>query len=146
MNGIPLQDPNGSKIHVNVVSAPVPGDEWAWTPDANSSADVLSVSMIVATDANAATRTVKIKYDDGTRDTLLCLAHIVQTANQTIQYNFYQGRSYNPVPPSPVFQGGSLPIGFIINAGWSIRSDITSIQIGDQISAIVLVWKRFIDF
>jgi len=146
MNGTPTQQRAGAKIHVDVVANPSVATNWLWSPEPNATCELLSIYMVLTTDVNAANRTLRIKFYDGTRETIFAIPNQIQIASLACPYYFAQGYTNTNIPATEVFRSGALPINYIFPNTWTISSDLHNVQAGDQLSNIVITWLRYLSF
>lgn len=146
MSLIPIQNPNGGRVHINKPADPAPGVNFQWSPDNNAQGELLAVSFTLTTDANVADRFCALRFYDGSHTVLYSSLNLIQTASLAISYNFFQGCTYSPPAAASPFLFGSLPNNLIFSISWSIHSELISLQVGDQFSDIMIIWNRMISF
>ena len=129
------------------VAQPAAGTNFTATCPTNAHWKINSVSFLVVTDANAANRVLSIVIDDGTSAFWTAVSGTTQTATQSTVYAIGPGASPRAFTPATgaLRQYIELPIGLEIFEGGRIRSAITNIQVGDQVSGIVLGVEEWIE-
>lgn len=127
-----LQHPPGFKRAVSV-TPPAVGTNLTQTVPTNASWLVQSLALTLITDANVATRTVRIRHTNSAGNVL---HHFVpsttQAENLTRAYQFAQ---YNNVPATFLSTICGELVPFFALAGDIIDTVITNIQAGDEITA-----------
>jgi len=129
------------------VAQPTVGTNFTVTVPTNAHWRIMSVSFAIVADANVANRILSLIVDDGTNVLWNAVAGTSQTAGQTTVYAVGPGASPRAFAPATgsLRQYIELPIGLEVLEGFRIRSGVTNIQVGDQISGIVLGVEEWIE-
>jgi len=124
---------------------PAAASDFIFAVPARRRLQILSISFILANDANAANRNVGLIFDDSALVFDRCGLTPNFTANETITFQFYKGAG------TEIIEAGGGRIWAPLNGelylvtGDSIRSQVTNMQVGDQISDIVIRAKVWIE-
>ena len=105
--------------------------------------ELLGLTCILATDANAANRNLVIRAHLGTDLLFACAAQGLQTASETLTYVFAVNLANLDLSATSGLMTVQLPSPFPLPDSTSISSLIDSIQVGDQLSTIRLYLKRW---
>lgn len=104
---------------------------------------ILTVSLILACDANPADRFISLSAAQSANVLYKEYSTHPATANETIQYIFNQSTHHTQ-------QLGSIdawlsPLGdwFIVEPSWDFQINIDNIQAGDQLSNIIVTYGRW---
>jgi len=146
MANYPLFDISSPKIHLTQVAAPGAGNNFTWSPDAYSNAEVLGVYFSLTTDANVSDRIVRLYFNNGVSDCLLVPPNDIQTASSAVSYGFGAGYPVTNLANTTVVRSGPLPLRYIIPETWALKSNILNIQAGDSLSIIFITWLRYLSF
>ncbi len=103
---------------------------------------ILTIYLILVTDANVADRIPNLIIDNGTTSLYILPSDTAHTASLTRHYNY----STQPVPQflSDIIFHLPLPH-LILPAGYRIRTTTTNKQVGDNYSAPQLLVEEWID-
>jgi hypothetical protein len=105
----------------------------------------VALKFVLTTDANAANRQIIVVYNDDTRDYHTIGAPPVQTASLVREYNFVSG-GFTPFVEATVdHRYVPLSPNLYIPANGEVRIEIVNNQAGDQLSAIVFTYLRWIN-
>jgi hypothetical protein len=103
---------------------------------------IVSMRVVLVTDANVANRITSITCDDGTTVFYQTTAATAQTAGTTFNYNF------DAVENSPVLNTTTshLPVPFrmLLGPGYRIKTSTSGIQAGDDYGAAVLLVEEWV--
>lgn len=131
-----------------VVTQPSAGADFTVTVPTKAHWRLISVRAQLATSATAATRIPSFIIDDGAANIpwVVPLAAF-PTASQTHQFliNPSAGHLAQTYPSGAIIQSLGLPEDYHMQAGWRFRTSTSSIQAGDQWSAIVLQVEEWIE-
>jgi hypothetical protein len=139
---LPFTYGKGNPEYVNVAT-PAAGATASYTVDGKFAVRVLAARLSITTDANAANRLVTLDYIDERNNTRLRNgAGLVVTANtsaQTFEFDAHRGVA-EWAANTPVFS----PLApFFLYPGFSVKFNVTNIQVGDAISALSLWLEQF---
>lgn len=121
---------------------PAAGASFSLTVPGAFDTRLLSITYRLVTDANAANRAVTVDYDDGNGQLFAREgAGLVVTANTTQDFAGNVGRGVaewaaNTIVFHPLAES-------ILEGGQKIQINVANIQVGDQLSRIVLKLERF---
>lgn len=123
---------------------PAAGANLSLTVNANARWQLLFIGFLLTTDVNAATRLINMHGFDGTDIIYNAMPSATQTASLNIRYHFNTGIGRSTTGGSSANQIISINADFLLNLGDSIRTTITNIQVGDQISDVRVRVKQWI--
>jgi hypothetical protein len=125
-------------------ATPGAGAEISETVPTGARWDLLAVQFTLTSSATVATRSVFLRLDDGTNDVFRADANFAHVASTVGVYNFGQGL----VTPLAAHIGGllaGLPINIRLGAAFRWRTLTSSIQVGDQYSAVQYLVREWIE-
>lgn len=102
------------------------------------------LSFILTTDANVADRVIFIQGEFPGTVWPIATSGFVQTASLAFEYIAFPGAGHTLAAPTRFVQF-SLPDRILIKAGGNYYIDCEDIQAGDQISAIRIVWRSWVN-
>lgn len=146
MNRPPTQDPHAGKLIHQSIGNPAAGANFTWTSPTHSNWEIIAVHFALTTDANAANRIARLRFRDAATDVLYVLPSDIQVASKTAAYYFAQGFTNTLLTNTLSLRNGALPINLICYQTWNLSSEILDIQAGDQLTAIEIIFKRYIYF
>lgn len=126
------------------ISNPSVGTNFIITVPDNERLEILVLKFALVADANAADRTIRVNFNDGTTDNPVVTAGRIQTANETISYTFATGYTFQDSHTDFLSIDQHFPNSVILNPGDTITSAILNIAVGDQIALISIKVKRWI--
>jgi len=136
MNQFPWPSDFGRPRLITITN-PAAGADFSQTVETNSIWVVQSLQFTLTTDANVATRVIKVTLAQAAVVMLTLSAQFTQAASLGVTYGFYAGN--NDINASP---GGqvqrSLPDRYFLQEGDIIASAITNIQATDAFTLIQL--------
>lgn len=140
---MPTRNSLQSDLHIpfwQFTADPAAGAEGIITLGGATSAELLSLSFTLTTDANIADRLVYLEWNTAAVYHTLGAAESKHPANGAIRYVAHSYVCF-PTTPHPIIF--SIPIPKIphFQTGNSIRIRVNNIQVGDQISLIYSIWK-----
>lgn len=131
-------------LAVTKPSNPSAGAALEWDIPANARLEILSVDFLYEADANAADRLLQVWTVTAGQGEQHAVAKGNQTANEDCTYHFSVGIAGEDDIGVHEIQSAALPTNMLVQAGDQIRIIAWNIQAGDQISAIVIRYKRWI--
>ena len=144
MNQLPWPADFGRPRLVTIAN-PAAGADFTQTVDTNTIWALQSLQFTFGTDANAATRVIKLTLGQGATVMLTLSRQFTQAATLTVTYGFYPSNADANASPGGQVQG-TLPDRYFLVEGDVIASAITNIQVGDAFTLIqlrVLEWLHF---
>lgn len=129
-----------SNPQVNTFANPAAGAPLVITIPPNEAWLLRSLKFDLVTDANAANRLVELFLDDTASVFFQLPAESIQIASTTRRYTFGRGVGYQARTGIVSIHG--LP-DLTLDPGWRIQGQVDSIQVGDQISAAVILVDVF---
>lgn len=123
---------------------PAAGANLALNVNANARWQILFVGFRLVTDAQAATRLINLHGFDGTDIIYNIMPSASHIASTDKQYHFNTGAGRSTTGGSASDQIIALNSDMYLNIGDSLRTTITNIQTGDQISDVRVRVKQWI--
>lgn len=133
-------DVNNFTLYRQIVANPAVGASMTAAVPVNARSMLGLLSCQLDTDANAVNRYLEIQLDDGVNVYVLAHSFSAQAASLTRGFVAFPGCGIPSVQAGNRFLF-SLPDIPLFLEGNAIRITIVNIQVGDQLSAIRLVWK-----
>lgn len=125
-----------------VVPDPAQATDWSITVPAGETWKMTGLTFRYVADANAASRIPKLVVEKNSTDYLLGGTVTSLTANQDkthiTNYNNDDPAANNAITPLV------YPITIILEAGDILKTDTSNMQVGDQISKILLFYDKFL--
>jgi hypothetical protein len=122
---------------------PAAGVEISETVPTNARWRVLGVRYALVTDANVATRTSHLIFDDGAAEVAKMTPEGNQVASVTVQYTYAHGARSGSIPSTGYLS--MLPVTSLLSEGWRIRTSTTNMQVGDNYGAPQLWVEEWIE-
>lgn len=124
------------------VTNPAAGANFTMTLDPVFHVILHAVTFTLLTDANVANRYANIIITPPTAEILTCATTVAHVASTNVVYTYWEGW---PHVGAIAVNRATLPLpnAFFIPRGSLVGSDIRQIQAGDQISNIVLWFRKW---
>ena len=126
-------------LYLQQIANPAAGANFLLNNNANIRIQFVCIKFTLTTDATVATRTVTIIIDDGTNTILQLSSATTLTASLSQTYTFVAGY---PIRDTTTTVIEPMPLNFEIMRYHRLRSAITNLQAGDQISNVFIYQKR----
>lgn len=144
---MPTHNPIDSRVFQVVTASPADpaaGADFSWSVPANSRVEIISVVFEIVADGTAANRQAQVNGNDGTYDFQFSVAPGVQTAGETIEYQF--AIDNDPTDLSGAYQLMTCKLAehMILDPGDSFDSSILNLQAADQIQNIVIRFRQWV--
>ena len=125
-------------------TTPAPGAEISETVPAGARWQLLAFRAQLVTDANVASRVIRLLVDDGANILAHTSTNVGQATALTYTYGWVQGPMTGAVGQVNALLFG-LPNLLLLGAGWRIRTSTASIQVGDQFSLVQYLVREWIE-
>jgi hypothetical protein len=136
-------DRRGGFSEVVLGASPAAGAGFSYQDSQGYATLLLSLTFRFVTDANAANRTVRVEYDDGNGSKFYrTVDGTVQTANTTAFWGFAVGQPSTDFDTNNFLSAPLAPL--FIYPGQKAQVNVTNVQVGDQLSQIVLLCEKFL--
>lgn len=122
------------------ITTPGAGQQASYTIPGYAEFEIIALTCTFSTDANVTNRLMRWIFDNGTLDLAYALSPIVQAQSLTFGYTFWRelGATVSPAT-GPVM----VPLGALrMLPGWRMRTSVTGIQAGDQLSNLMCTARR----
>lgn len=130
-------------LHSIGVGNPAPGSDWAYTVPALTRVRLLSLAATLTSSSTAATRTAHLIMNDGANTLYEAAASTTQLLS--LAYNYIGANTGYANATDATFVQWPLYGKVLLGAGHRILSSTSSIQSGDQWSAIRLLVQEYAD-
>ena len=127
------------------VGATPAGANFTWTPPARTHVEIISVFLELTTNATVTTRRVRLVIGGVADDDVMIIATGVQPANQVWRYHFVRGQGSTSGAPAIDGWCSAWPMGLLFQNPEQLRSDITNLQAGDQITLHTIRYQMWQD-
>jgi len=121
---------------------PAAGEEAEIAVPDNAVWEPIVVKTALITDATVADRRLDLKISDGTTVLLHILSQATQPASTEYFYSWAQGASEHNVVGNSLMR--RLPFNLKLRAGWTIKTLTIGLKAGDQIEALQVYYKEWI--
>lgn len=118
------------------------GNEITFTTFANSLTELVAFQATLSTNATVADRLVTLQLNDGTRTALMVNPVIAQTASTNLTYIANQAQPKDP-PAGAAFQQLCLPPMIRAPENWTIETNTSGLQGGDQYLQVKAIYRRW---
>lgn len=133
-----ILDRDDTGIAMEVIPAPAPGADFAWTVPEYTNILPISIDLTITTAVGGASRHLHIAGRRGGQLFCHSSSPAVQLANSTTEYNFALCVLGVDDQGTNEFQTAPLSQALVLSWGEELVSHLHGIQAGDQISAIYL--------
>jgi len=134
---------DGGHVRAVVFSAPAAGADFLITVPAVVRWRFMSLRASLTASATVGNRQVRIAVDDGANIFNACGSSVVQTAGQTIGYDFVAGLSTSGANANEATIGA--PGGLVLAQGFRVSSVTTGILAGDQWSTQIVGVEEYVE-
>ena len=107
---------------------------FTWTPPARQHVELISVTVILSTDATVTNRRMRLVIGGVADDDAIIIASQNQLASTLIPYSFLRGFGYDSGALNLGGHTAGLPLGLLFANPEQLRSEIINFQAGDQIT------------
>ena len=138
----PLSHGHMLRVEVGPLGA---GTNWSYYPQTRTWVEPVSITIVLATDANVANRRVYVVFGGTTDDDVAIGFPMVQLASSTASYGLYRGIG---IEQAAFYDGRaltSLPQGLLIQNPEQVRTEIVNLQAGDVISSVRARFRMWYD-
>lgn len=126
------------------VANPAAGADWIQTVPTGARWRLWATSASLTTSAAVANRSSSLRLDDGVTPLWQAGHNVVQTAGITLLWTFTLGLANLVLASGTASTQPMLPVATLL-AGWRIQSFTSSLQAGDQWSAIRLLVEEWLE-
>jgi hypothetical protein len=124
------------------IDAPAAGEDFSSTLPGTFAFELLAASVSLVADDNVADRTLSLILELGGQEVYLTrTSPATQQAEETIFYYFVAGGTSGVTIANEEHEVG-LPLGIVLPPGASISTSVDDIQVGDQLSSVVIVGRK----
>lgn len=138
-----LVQPVGNPIIVAGTS-PAAGANFTYTIPTGWLARLVGLQLQLVTDANAANRYVELSASDGATGIPLGFGSSAHAASLTWIYTPFIGAAAQAEGTNGALKSFPLALNVWLKETWIVGISVRNIQVGDQLSGIVLWFERFI--